>query len=206
MKRSLNLLSHPGLAQQRRVFHRWWSSLAGVLVGSLLAWGWQQWQMAETLRLQQVQSQLQSTRTVRTQQAKEVARQQTQQRWQSAQVAHLQQIARHQQAWVAVHDHLHEAAEGAGLRLVRLHSDAGQMEMHGEMTRFEAMAEARQSLADQLGQTVDLKNVTVGPASQVGFVWQAAWPALRSAPMAAVPATAAATSAASFADTSQAKP
>lgn len=196
--RSLNLLNHPNLVQQRRVFHRWWTSLAGVLVGSLLAWGWQQWQMAQTLKLQQAQSQLQAAWRAGTHQAKVTAQQQTQQRWQSEQVAHLQQIARHQQAWVDVHDRLQEVAEVQGLRLARLHSDAGQVELHGEMSRFEAMADARQSLSDQLGQAVTLKNVTVGPASQVTFVWQAAWPALHGASSAAT--------AASSAGASKAKP
>jgi hypothetical protein len=187
--RSLNLLNYPTLAQERRVFHRWWSSLAGVLVGSSLAWGWQQWQMAQTLRLQQAQYQLQAAWREGAQQAKETARQQTQQRWQTQQAAHLQQIAQHQQAWMAVHDRLLEVAEVQGLRLSRLQSDAGQMELQGEMRRFEAMAAARQTLSDQLVQAITLKNVTVGPASQVSFVWQAAWSDLHSASSAAAPAS-----------------
>jgi hypothetical protein len=204
--RSLNLLNHPSQAHERRVFHRWWSSLAGVLVGSLLAWGWQQWQMAQTLRLQQAQHQLQVALRAGTQQAKETARQQTQQRWQTQQAAHLQQIAQHQQAWMAVHDQLQAVAEVQGLRLSRLQSDAGQMELQGEMRRFEAMADARQSLSDQLGQAITLKNVTVSPASQVSFVWQAAWSDLHSASSApaSVPAAGSATDAA--ADTRKAKP
>lgn len=206
--RSLNLLNYPSLAHERRVFHRWWSSLAGVLVGSLLAWGWQQWQMEETLRLQQAQNQLHVAWRAGTQQAQESARQQTLQRSQAEQAAHLQQIARHQQAWMALHDRLQAVAEVQGLRLSRLQSDAGQVELQGEMRRFEAMADARQSLSDQLGQAIALKNVTVGPASQVSFVWQAAWSDLHSASSApasvSVPAPGSTTTAA--VDNSKAKP
>lgn len=180
--RHLNLLNHPSRAQERRVFHRWWSSLAGVLVGSLLAWGGQQWQMAQTLHLQKAQSQLQSAWLERTQQTREATRHQAQQRWQAEQVGQLQQIARHQQAWMVLHERLQEAAQEQGLRLARLHSDAGQVELQGEMSRFEAMAAAQQSLSGHLGQAVALKNVTVGPASQVSFVWQTHGTALRGAP------------------------
>jgi len=182
--RPLNLLNHPGLAHQRRVFHRWWTSLAGLLVGSLLAWAGHQWQIAETLRLQEAHKALQSAWLAHTQQAQEAARQQTRQRVQMAQAVHLQGIASHQQAWVAVHEHLQVMAE-KGLRLSRLKSEAGQVTLHGEVNRFEAMAEARQSLSERWGQELNLKEVSTGPASQVSFVWETTWPALHSAPLAA---------------------
>jgi hypothetical protein len=185
MMRPLNLLNHPGLAQQRRVFHRWWSSLAGLFTGCLLAWFGQEWQTAETLQLRQAESQLQSAWLARTQETQDATRQQTRQRLESEQAAHLQQIARHQQAWMLVHERLEELAEGQGLRLSRLSSDAGQLVLHGEANRFEVMAAAQQSLSDQLGHSVTLKNVTTGPASQVSFVWQTDWPVLHSAPLAA---------------------
>jgi hypothetical protein len=183
--RPLNLLNHPGLAQQRRVFHRWWSSLAGIFTGCLLAWFWQQWQTAETLQLRQAESQLQSAWFVRSQEAKDATRQQTRQRLESEQAGHLQKIEQHQQAWMAVHERLQELAEGQGLRLSRLSSETGQLALHGEASRFEIMAAAQQSLSDQWGQSVTLKNVTIGPASKVGFVWQTDWPVLHSAPLAA---------------------
>ena len=175
--RPFNLLNHPGLARRRRVFHRWWSSGAGVLVGCLLAWSGQQWQLAETLRLQLAQSQMQSEWLARTQQAKDAAQQQLRQRLQVEQAAHLQQIAMHQQAWMAVHERMQELAKG-GLRLSRLQADADHVSWHGECNRFEAMAAARQSLSEQLGQDVALKDMNTGPASQVGFVWKTTWPAL----------------------------
>jgi prephenate dehydratase len=136
--------------------------------------------MAETRRLQQVQSELQTARLARMQQIKDATQQQNQQRLHTAQTAHLQQIARHQHAWMAVHERLQDMAEG-GLRLSRLHSDAGLVAMHGELNRFEAMALAQQSLSEHLGQAIALKEVSSGPASQVRFVWQTNWPALHSA-------------------------
>ena len=185
MNRPFNLLNHPGLAKQRRLFHRCWTSSAGLMLGCLLAWFGHQWQIAETRRLQQVQSEMQTARLVQMQQKKEATRQQNQQRLYNEQTVHLQEIARHQQAWMAVHEHLQEMAEGE-LRLSRLHSDAGQVALHGEVNRFEAMALARQNLSDQLGQAIALKDLTTGPASQVSFVWQTTWPALHSPLKAAV--------------------
>ena len=183
--RPFNLLNHPGLAQQRRVFHRCWSSLAGIFTGCLLAWLGQQWQTAETLQLRQVESQLQSAWLARSQETQEATRQQTRQRMESDQVVHLQKIEQHQQAWMAVHERLQELAEGQGFRLSRLSSETGQLALHGEASRFEVMAAAQQSLSDQWGQSVTLKNVTTGPASPVSFVWQTDWPDLHSAPLAA---------------------
>jgi hypothetical protein len=175
--RPFNLLSHPGLAQQRRVFHRWWTSGAGVLVGCLLAWSWQQWQMAETQRLQLAHSHLQSEWLDQMQRAKDAAQQQLRQRMQMEQALHLQRIAMHQEAWMAVHERMQDMAKG-GLSLSRLNADADHVAWHGEFSRFESMAAARQSLSEQLGQDLALKDMSMGPASQVGFVWQTTWPAL----------------------------
>ena len=175
--RPFNLLSHPGLAQQRRVFHRCWTSGAGVLVGCLLAWSWQQWQMAETQRLQLAHSHLQSEWLDQMQRAKDAAQQQLRQRMQMEQALHLQRIAMHQEAWMAVHERMQDMAKG-GLSLSRLNADADHVAWHGEFSRFESMAAARQSLSEQLGQDLTLKDMSMGPASQVGFVWQTTWPAL----------------------------
>lgn len=176
--RPFNLLSHPGQAQQRKVFHRCWSSVAGLLVGCLLAWLGQQWQKAETLRLQQANSQLQSAWLARTQQAQAAAQQQTRQRVQMAQAALLQKIALHQQAWMSVHERLLDMAE-EGLRLSRMQSDADHVTWHGAFKRFEDMAVARQNLSEQWGLAVSLKDLSTGPASQVRFVWESTWPVLQ---------------------------
>lgn len=183
--RPFNLLSYPSAARQRRLFHRWWSSLAGVVMGCLLAWGGQQWQTEETRRLRQVESQLQSSWLALTQENQDAKRQQTRQRLQAEQAAHLLKIEQHQQTWMAVHGRLQDMAQEQGLRLSRLSADAGQMALHGAVHRFEVMAAARQSLSDQLGYSVSLQHVTTGPAAQVGFVWQTTWPTLAIAPLVA---------------------
>ena len=45
--RAFNLLSYPALASQRRKRHRLWTSLAGLVVGSVLA-GWAAQRVQET--------------------------------------------------------------------------------------------------------------------------------------------------------------
>jgi hypothetical protein len=102
---------------------------------------------------------------------------------QLAQAAHLQQIASHQRAWVAVHEHLQAMAE-KGLRLSRLKFEAGHVALHGELNRFETMAAVQQSLSEHWGQDLTLKEATTGPASKVSFVWETTWPALHSGPLA----------------------
>lgn len=175
---ALNLLHYPSLARQRKLFHHWWTGLAGLLLGSAVAWGWQQWQALETERLQQAQSQLQAAWAARTQRAKETASQQTRGRLQAEQVGHLKQIAEHQKAWLALHMALQQEAEDRGLRLDRLQAEADKIELQGTMARFDAMSDARQSLSDQLGHRFDLTSTTVGPGEAQVFVWQALWPAV----------------------------
>ena len=177
--RALNLLHYPGLARQQKVFHRWWSGLAGLLLGSALAWGSQQWQAVQTARLLQEQSHLQEALALRAQRVKEAVQLQTRSRLQAEQLGQLEQIALHQQAWVSLHEALHQ--EGHGLRLQRLQAEAEKIELQGTMARFDAMTETRQNLSDQLDQTLGLTSITVGPGEAVSFVWQALWPAANGA-------------------------
>lgn len=179
MKRALNVLHYPSLARQRQRFHRWWSGLAGLLVGIALAWSGQQWQALDTERLQQAQRQLQTAWDARTQQAQEAARQQSRRRLQTEQLAHLQRIAEHQASWMALHTALQQAAEDQGLRLKSLQAEGEKIELQGTMAHFEAMRDARQSLSEQLGLTWDLASTTAGPDDALGFVWQAAWPSVQ---------------------------
>jgi hypothetical protein len=181
MKRALNLLNYPSLARQKRIFQRCWSGLAGLLLGGSLAWAWHQWQEVQTARLRQEQSHLQAALDVRTQQVKEAGHQQTRSRLQAEQLGQLKQIVQHQQAWGSLHDALRQEAQEGGLRLQRLQAQAEKIELQGTMTRFEAMSETRQNLSDQLVQTFGLASITVGPGEEVGFVWQATWPAANGA-------------------------
>ena len=174
--RALNLLHHPSLAREQKVFHRWWTSAAGLLVGTSLAWGWQQWLVLETVRLQQAQNHWQEALRTRQQQTQQAANLQSQVRRQAEQAAQLKQITAHQQAWTSLHDSLLQEARLHSLRLVRLQSEAEHIELHGTMNRPEAMAQVRQSLSAQWPQPLVLKNMALGPAEEVNFVWQARWP------------------------------
>lgn len=176
MTRSLNLLNHPGQARQQKVFYRWWSSLAGLVVGILLAWVWQHGLAIETAQLHQEQSRLQEALRARQQQVQEADRAQTWLRWQAEQAGQLQQIAEHQQAWMRLHESLQEEAQDRGLRLVRLQSEAEKIELHGTMQGINAESEVRQSLSAQWPHPLGLTSMTVGPAGEVNFVWHAQWP------------------------------
>lgn len=176
MTHSLNLLNHPGLARQQKVFYRWWSSLAGLVVGILLAWVWQHGLAIETAQLHQEQSRLQEALRARQQQVQEADRAQTWLRWQAEQAGQLQQIAEHQQAWMHLHESLQEEAQDRGLRLVRLQSEAEKIELHGTMQGINAESEVRQSLSAQWPHPLGLTSMTVGPAGEVNFVWHAQWP------------------------------
>jgi len=172
--RPLNLLNYPSLARQRKVFHHWWTGLVGLLLGSALAWAWQQWLVQETARLQQAQTPLQAALAARTRLAQETRRQQTHMRRQAEYAGYLKQIAEHQAVWVALHEALQQEAGDRGLRLTRLQMEAERIELQGTMARFEAMSEARQNLSDQLPQAFTLTRMAVGPAGEVNFVWQTA--------------------------------
>ena len=174
--RALNLLHHPGLARQQKVFHRWWSGLAGLLVGASLAWAWHHVQVIETAQLQLAQSRLQGALRAQQQQAQEAARQQTRLRGQAEQARQLQQIAEHQHTWVSLHESLQQEARERGLKLLRLHSDAEKIELHGTLQRADAVSEVRQSLSAQWPQARALTSMTAGPAGEVNVVWQTQWP------------------------------
>lgn len=176
MTSSLNLLNHPGQARQQKVFYRWWSSLAGLVVGILLAWVWQHGLAIETAQLHQEKSRLQEALRARQQQVQEAARAQTGLRWQAEQAGQLQQIAEHQQAWMRLHESLQEEAQDRGLRLVRLQSEAEKIELHGTVQGFNVESEVRQSLSAQWPHPLGLTSMAVGPAGEVNFVWHAHWP------------------------------
>jgi glycerol uptake facilitator-like aquaporin len=175
--RPLNLLNYPSLARQRKVFHYWWTGLAGLFLGSALAWAWQQWLVQETVRLQQEQSHLQAALAAHTRLAQEIRRQQTYMRRQAEYAGHLKQIAEHQAVWKALHEALQQEAVNRGLRLTRLQMEAERIELQGTMAHFEAMTDARQSLSVELTQTFALTRMAMGPSGEVNFVWQTMAPA-----------------------------
>lgn len=194
--RSLNVLHYPSLAREQKVFHRWWSSGLGVLLGAAMAWAWLHWQELQTMALLQEQSLLQSHLAARTKQAQEAVRRQSQWRLQSEQAAHLGRVAQHQQAWVALHDSLQTEAGQSGLRLERLHAEAEKIELHATATHVNEIHRAQNRLSEQLDRPLALTSLTTAPHGSVSFVWQTAWPTLQGlglapSPSAPAPATAA---------------
>lgn len=185
--RALNLLHYPSQARQQKVFHRWWSSLAGLLLGGAMAWGWLQWQDLQTARLQQEKSLLQASLATRTQLSQEAARRQTQSRLETEQVAHLKQVAQHQQAWAALHDSLQTEARQGGLRLERLQAEVEKIEFHGTSLHVDAITHVQQRLSDQLDHPLALASITAAPHKGVSFVWQAVWPAVQGASLTPLP-------------------
>lgn len=185
--RALNLLHYPSQARQQKVFHRWWSSLAGLLLGGAMAWGWLQWQDLQTARLQQEKSLLQASLATRTQLSQEAARRQTQSRLETEQVAHLKQVAQHQQAWAALHDSLQTEARQGGLRLERLQAEVEKIEFHGTSLHVDAITHVQQRLSDQLDHPLALASITAAPHEGVSFVWQAVWPAVQGASLTPLP-------------------
>ena len=185
--RALNLLHYPSQARQQKVFYRWWSSLAGLLLGGVMAWGWLQWQDLQTARLQQEKSLLQASLATRTQLSQEAARRQTQSRLETEQVAHLKQVAQHQQAWAALHDSLQTEARQGGLRLERLQAEVEKIEFHGTSLHVDAITHVQQRLSDQLDHPLALASITAAPHEGVSFVWQAVWPAVQGASLTPLP-------------------
>jgi hypothetical protein len=177
MMRALNALHYPSQARQQKRFHQGWTACAGWCVGVGMAWGWQHWQELQTVQLQQTHKRLQSDWDARKAQAQDAAWRQNQGRQQQAKAVHLQQIAEHQQAWVALHDRLLHEAASHGLQLARLQVEAGKIELQGSLKRWAEMAEVRQGVSAHLPQALTMSRMTTGLAQDGVFVWQAAWPA-----------------------------
>ena len=181
--RALNALRYPSQVRQQKLFHHGWTACAGWCVGVAMAWGWQHWQEDQTAQLQQTHQRLQSEWDARKSQAQDAAWHQNQGRMQQAQSLHLQQIAEHQLAWVALHDRLLHEAASHGLQLARLQVEIGKIELQGSLKRLADMADVRQSVSAHLPQALTMTRMNVGLAQEGGFVWQAAWPAAQPSPL-----------------------
>jgi Tfp pilus assembly protein PilN len=196
---AFNLLQYPALASQRRRFHSRWTSLSGLLVGSLVAL----WlgTLVQEKRLQQVQevALLQSRwMQVQSQLAADKARQAQQNTW-LQQAAHVQALSAQQRRWEALHQTLLQEAGPESVQLLRLQLDAQTLELHGQAKDVQRMAQARArwsiplaaSSQDAVWTLVSLVNApgaqeAVLPAP-LEFVWQTAWPQLGLGPLAVAP-------------------
>lgn len=196
---AFNLLQYPALASQRRRFHSRWTSLSGLLVGSLVAL----WLMAQVQEKRQLQVQeaalLQSRlKQVQNRLAADKARQAQQNTW-LQQAAHVQALSAQQRRWEALHQALLKEAGPESVQLLRLQLDAQTLELHGQAKDVQRMAQARArwsmplaaSSQDAAWTLVSLVNApdAQGAASPapLEFVWQTAWPQLGSGPMAVAP-------------------
>lgn len=172
---SLNLLHYPSLARKQKVFHRCWSSLAGLLVGGCMTWAGLYWQENQTITLQQEQFQLQADLKIRTRMDQEANQLKDQMRLHSAQIVELNKIAQDQKIWQILHKGLQSEALQSGLRLERLQAMAGKIALHGSVPDVRAVTDVRQRLSESLQHPLGLSSMTVGSNNQVNFVWHAPW-------------------------------
>ena len=192
-----NLLQYPALASQRRRFHSRWTSLSGLLVGSLVAF----WLMSEVQekRLEWVQegAALQSRLKQLQNQQTEYKVLQTQQNTWLQQDARIKMLSAQQSRWEALHQALLHEAGPDSVQLVRLQLDGQTLELHGQAKDVQRMAQARARLSKPLPEPpmdttwalVSLVNVTgpegAAPEAPLEFVWEAPWPQVGSGPAAA---------------------
>jgi Tfp pilus assembly protein PilN len=185
---AFNLLQYPALASQRRRFHSRWTSLSGLLVGSLVAlWGMTQ---VQEKRLQRVQegALLQSrVKLAQKQLATDTARLSQQNTW-LQQASRVQALSQQQRRWEALHQTLLEEAGPNSVQLLRLQLDGQTLELHGQAKDVPRMAQARARWSvplatpeqDAAWSLVSLVNASaaegVGSSAPLEFVWQTAWP------------------------------
>lgn len=188
-----NLLQYPALASQRRRFHSRWTSLSGLLVGSLVGF----WLMSEVQekRFQRVQegAALQSRlKQVQNQQTEHKVRQAQQNTW-LQQDTRIKMLSAQQSRWEALHQALLHRAGPDSVQLLRLQLDAQTLELHGQAKDVQRMAQARARLSEPSMDTtwtlVSLVNAAgvegAAPQAPLEFVWQAPWPQVGSGSMAA---------------------
>ena len=183
-----NLLQYPALASQRRRFHSRWTSLSGLLVGSLVAL-WLMTQVQAKLQQQAQETALLQSRLkqMQNQQAADQARQAQQNTW-LQQDARVQALSAQQSRWEALHQALLQDAGPDSVQLLRLQLDAQTLELHGQAKDVQRMAQARARLSKPLSEPpmdtswtlVSLVNAAgaegVAPQAPLEFVWQAPWP------------------------------
>lgn len=192
-----NLLQYPALASQRRRFHSRWTSLSGLLVGSLVAFGL----ISEVheKRLQRVQEgvALQTRlKQVQNEQAADKVRQAQQNTW-LKQDERIKLLSAQQRRWEVLHQALLHETGPDTVQLLRLELDAQTLQLHGQTKDVQRMAQARTRLSTPLSEPpmdtawtlVSLVNAAgaegVAPQAPLEFVWQTVWPQVGSGSVAA---------------------
>jgi hypothetical protein len=194
-----NLLEHPALVSQRRRFHRRWTFLTGLLVGSLVALGCLSQVQEQRLQQERERGLLQfRLKQVQNRLAAHKDRQAEQKTW-SVQDAHVQALGAQLRRWEALHRALIEVAGPESVQLLRLQLDAQLLELHGQATDTLRMAQARERLSkpwaapanDTPWTLVSLASAPsaneVVTAAALEFVWQTKWVQEGSGPTAMAP-------------------
>lgn len=204
--RAFNFLHHPALASQRRKRHRWWTSLAGLALGSAVAW-WAAQLVQEAadqihLERQRLQVQLSAQQAQWQDLQKHTA---MQKKWLSQSV-HLSQLQHQHATWRALHQALQKEFGPNSVQLTRLQLEGLRLEMQGIASNAQRMEVARHAMALHLAQHLQpllvLNSLVVSPSSgsfdavqakvsggvpvphikpsqggALEFVWQSGWPA-----------------------------
>lgn len=189
MKYAVNLLNYPALERQRRWRHRWTTSLAGGMVGVMLAWAVLQWVDVHQEQVQQQHQRLQAMLDAQKKQRQSLQKQQAEHGVWQQQVLHLHGVAQQHKAWELLHQALQrEAGEGA-LQLLSLQLAQGRLSLHGRTTDLQGMNQARMRISHDLGLELKLSSALILPEpsvrspsqapARVEFVWQGDWPLLR---------------------------
>ena len=194
---AFNLLQYPALVSQRRRLHRRWTSLAGLVVGSLMALWWMAGVHEQRLHLEQERALLQSRmKQLQTQLATDKARHAKHTTWQQ-QAAHVQALKVELQAWEDLHQALLQEVGPDSVQLLRFQFDSQTLELHGQAINLQRMAQAQARLSvpladparDKAWTLVSLLNAAgadnAAPSATQEFVWQAHWPQLGASRVAA---------------------
>jgi Tfp pilus assembly protein PilN len=185
---AFNLLQYPALASQRRSFHRRWTFMAGLVVGGLMALWWMTGTQEQRLHLEQERALLQSRmKQVQTQLATDKARHAQHTTWQQ-QATHVQALKVELQAWEDLHQALLQEAGPDSVQLLRFQLDSQTLELHGQASSLQRMAQAQARLSvpladparDKAWTLVSLLNAAGAdkavPRATQEFVWQTHWP------------------------------
>ena len=146
MSLSWNLLNYPALHQKRRRRHRIITSLAGLVVGALMAGASLFWmeRSLQGLRSQQAHLEAQwneASQRLKLEQQQAAGRESSQQ-----QAQHLRQVLQQHQAWTSLNQALHSEAQEDSWRLVRLQLAPGKLELSGWSRDFDALNASRHRL------------------------------------------------------------
>ena len=198
-----NLLNYPALRQRRRRRHQVITSLAGWVIGSLMAWATVHGLEGSLKRWRMQHAQFQAQWIERSQQLRQEQQRVMALERNRQEAQYLSLITRQHQAWTALNEVLRSEAAGTSWRLSRLQLESGKLELNGWSRDFDSLGDTRQKLMGNLQghlpqpdvagypplELVRQTSVTtrgghdnerVEEAIGVEFVWVSSWPALKS--------------------------